>query len=174
MGLSSPAGGEPVCYEGYGPGGTAVLVECLTDDREQLSAALRRAFARHGGHLGAEGSVSYIFDTVGVLTYPPGTDRQGLTQAALAAGAEDVVPHDDTSVEVLADPRELPAVRAMLELRGFAPASAEVMRRAATSIPLSGETAELMLRLIEALEELPEVREVYANVEIADEVLARL
>ena len=161
-------------YEGYGPGGAAVLVECLTDDRGRVGAAVRHAFVQHGGHLGADGSVSYLFNTVGLMTFPPGTDEERLMQVALEAGAEDVVPNADTSVEVLADPLELDAVQALLTLRGFAPATAEVTRRAATSLELSGETAAQMVQLLEALEGLDEVRDVYSNVEISDEVLARL
>jgi YebC/PmpR family DNA-binding regulatory protein len=168
------AGLESVRYEGYGPGGAAVMVECLTADRSRVGAEVRRAFVQHGGQLGADGSVSYLFNSVGLMTYPPGTDEERLMQVALEAGAEDVVPSADTSVEVLADPLEFAAVRALLTLHGFAPATAEVTQRAATSLELSGETAELMVQLLEALEGLDEVRDVYSNVEISDEVLARV
>ena len=174
-GAQSPrAGLESVRYEGYGPGGAAVMVECLTDDRSRAGAAVRHAFVQHGGHLGADGSVSYLFNTVGLMTYPPGTDEERLMQIAFEAGAEDVVPYADTSVEVLADPLEFAAVRELLTLRGFAPATAEVTQRAATSLELSGKTAEQMVQLLEALEGLDEVRDVYSNVEISDEVLARV
>jgi len=166
-------GREPVHYEGYGPGGAAVMVECLTADRKRMGAEVRRAFVQHGGQLGADGSVSYLFYTVGLLTYPPGTDEEQLMQVALEAGAEDVVPSADTSVEVLADPLEFATVRALLTHRGFAPATAEVTRRAAASLELSGEDAEAMVQLLEALERLEDVRDVYSNVEISDEVLAR-
>ena len=165
---------EKVHYEGYGPGGAAVLVECLTSDRSRVGAEVRQAFVRHGGHLGADGSVSYLFNTVGLMTYPPGTDEERLMQAALEAGAEDVVANADTSVEVLADPMEFATVRAVLTDRGFAPSSAEVTRRAATSLELSGEEAEAMVQLLETLEDLDEVRDVYSNVEISDDVLARI
>jgi YebC/PmpR family DNA-binding regulatory protein len=165
---------ESVRYEGYGPGGAAVLVECLTSDRGRVGAEVRRAFVQHGGQLGADGSVSYLFNTVGLMTYPPGTDEEQLIQAALEAGAEDVVANDDTSVEVLADPLEFATVRAVLTDRGFAPSTAEVTRRAATSLELSGEAAEAMVHLLEALEGLDEVRDVYSNVEISDDVLARI
>lgn len=170
----SSEGLERVRYEGYGPGGAAVLVECLTDDRGRMGAAIRRAFVQHGGQLGADGSVSYLFNTVGLMTYPPGTDEERLMQVALEAGAEDVVANADTSVEVLADPLEFAAVRAVLMHHGFAPATAEVTRRAATSLELTGETAWAMVHLLEALEELDEVRHVYSNVEISGDVLARI
>jgi YebC/PmpR family DNA-binding regulatory protein len=171
---SSSEGLERVRYEGYGPGGAAVLVECLTDDRGRIGATIRRAFVQHGGQLGADGSVSYLFNTVGLMTYPPGTDEERLMQVALEAGAEDVVANADTSVEVLADPVEFAAVRALLMHHGFAPATAEVTRRAATSLELTGETAWAMVHLLEALEELDEVRHVYSNVEISGDVLARI
>lgn len=176
QGLASCAseGLERVRYEGYGPGGAAVLVECLTDDRSRIGAAIRHAFSQHGGQLGADGSVSYLFNTVGLMTYPPGTDEDRLMQVALEAGAEDVVANADTSVEVLADPMEFATVRAVLVQHGFAPATAEVTRRAATSLELSGETAEAMVHLLEALEGLDEVRHVYSNVEISGDVLARI
>ena len=151
-------------YEGYGPGGAAVLVECVTTDRIRIGAEVRRAFVQHGGQLGADGSVSYLFNTVGLLTYPPGTDEERLMQVALEAGAEDVVPSADTSVEVLADPLEFATVRAVLTHHGFAPASAEVTRRAATSLELSGDDGVAMVQLLEALERLEDVREVYSNV----------
>lgn len=173
-GMAHAHGLEPVRYEGYGPGGAAVLIECVTDDRNRTRADLRRAFTEHGGHLGAEGSVSYLFNHVGLMTYPPGTDEEPLMRAALEAGAEDVVPNSDHSIEVLADPMEFDTVRAILTDRGFAPAAAQVTERASLTTPLSGEPAERMVHLLEALEGLEEVRNVYSNVEISDEVLARI
>jgi YebC/PmpR family DNA-binding regulatory protein len=170
---TAPAVG-PVRYEGYGPGGAAVLIECISDDHNRTRADLRRAFSEHGGHLGAEGSVSYLFNHVGLMTYPPGTDEERLMHAALEAGAEDVVPNSDRSIEVLADPMEFETVRAILEDRGFVPAVAEVTERASLTTPLSGEPAERMVHLLVALEGLDDVRNVYSNVEISDEVLARL
>jgi transcriptional/translational regulatory protein YebC/TACO1 len=159
---------EWVRYEGYGPGGGALMVDCLTADRGQVRTELRRAFAAHGGLLGAEGSVSYLFNTVGLMMYPPGTDEEALMRAALEAGAEDVVAHEDHSVEVLADPREFEAVCAVLTHGGFTPADACVTQRAASSLALSGESATHMLELLSALEELDAVRAIYSNVEIAE------
>ena len=166
-------GHEIVQYEGYGPGGGVLMVECVTADPKRMDTEVRRTFHKHGGQLGAGGSVSYLFNTVGLLTYPPGTDEELLMQAALEAGAEDVVPNADTSVEVLADPFEFATVRAMLTHQGFAPTTAAVTRRAASSLALSGEDAEAMMQLLEALEGLEDVRGVYSNVEISDEVLSR-
>jgi YebC/PmpR family DNA-binding regulatory protein len=167
------AGLQSVRYEGYGPGGAAVMVDCLTNDRGRVADELRLRFARNGGNLGADGSVSYLFNTVGLMTFPPGTDEEALMRVALEAGAEDVVPSEDHSVEVLADPLEFDTVCAVLTHGGFTPATAEVTQRAATALELSGESAERMVQLLADLEDLDEVRDVYSNVEISDEVLSR-
>jgi YebC/PmpR family DNA-binding regulatory protein len=173
-GRSSAESLEPARFEGYGPGGAAVMVDCLTDNVTRTSVDVRDAFTRHGGHLGAGGSVSYLFNQVGLMTFPPGTDVERLIQVALHAGAEDVVPNEDGSVEVLADPTEFDAVRAIIIAGGFTPATAEVTHRAATPNRVSGEAGEQMVRLLEALENLDDVQSVYSNVEISDEVLARV
>jgi YebC/PmpR family DNA-binding regulatory protein len=173
-GVAHANGVAPIRFEGYGPGGAAVLVECVTDDHNRTRADLRQAFSEHGGHLGAAGSVSYLFNHVGLMTYPPGTDEERLIHAALEAGAEDVVANSDRSIEVLADPMEFETVRAILTDSGFAPAAAGVTERASLTTPLSGEPAERMVRLLESLEERDDVRNVYSNVEISDEVLARI
>jgi transcriptional/translational regulatory protein YebC/TACO1 len=170
-GDAAGAPGPLVRYEGYGPGGAAVLVECRSGDLPRTSTEVRGAFLAHGGRLGAHGSVSYLFNSVGLLTYPPGTDPQRLMRAALAAGAEDVVRNADTCVEVLADPLEFVAVRAALTRAGFVPATAEVTWRAASSLELSGESAQAMVQLLEALERLEQVHDVHSNVEISAEVL---
>jgi transcriptional/translational regulatory protein YebC/TACO1 len=167
-------GQEPVSYEGYGPGGAALLIECLTEDRQRLGAQLRSLFREYGGNLGAAGSVSYLFYLVGLLTYPPATDGAQLTRWALEAGAEDVVAEGNSTLEVLADPLELESIRTVLTQRGLAPAAAEVTQRAAASVQLSGEAAQRMVQLLAALQALDEVRAVYSNAEIADEVLERL
>ena len=163
---------KSVRYEGYGPGGAAVMVECRGDDAGRIRGEVRRAFLQHGGHLGADGSVSYLFNTVGLMTYPPGTDEEQLMRVALDAGAEDVIANADRSVEVLADPFDFDTVCAVLTHEGFAPATAEVTQRAATSLALSGESAERMVQLLEALEGLSEVWDVYSNVELPDEVVS--
>jgi YebC/PmpR family DNA-binding regulatory protein len=174
QGRSVAEGLEPARFEGYGPGGAAVMVDCLTDNLTRTSVDVRDAFARNGGHLGAEGSVSYLFNLVGLMTFPPGTDVERLIQVALHAGAEDVIPNEDGSVEVLADPTEFDAVRAIIIAGGFIPATADVTQRASTPIRVSGESGEHMVRLLEALENLDDVQSVFSNVEISDEVLARV
>jgi len=165
---------EAARFEGYGPGGAAVMVDCLTDNVTRTSLDVRDAFSRNGGHLGAGGSVSYLFNQVGLMTFPPGTDVERLIQVALHAGAEDVIPSEDGSVEVLADPTEFDAVRAIITCGGFVPATAGVTHRASAPNRVSGEAGEQMVRLLEALENLDDVQSVYSNVEISDEVLARV
>jgi transcriptional/translational regulatory protein YebC/TACO1 len=147
------------------------MIDCVTDDRATLGVAVRRAFADHGGQVGAVGSVSYLFNSVGLMAFPPGADARRLTRAALAAGAEDVVTNDDTSVEVLTDPLDFAAVRARLSGQGLAPAVTEITWRAASTLELSGEAAGEMLKLLTALEALNGGCEVYSNVDIAAEEL---
>jgi len=163
---------ERVCYEGYGPGGTAVLIECETADRQRSGVLIRRLFAAHGGHLGAPGAVAYLFHPVGLISYPPGTDCDRVGEAALAAGAEDVVAGVDGGIEVLTDPIDLETVRMLLVANGLPPGSAQLTRRACTSVPLSGECARQMLLLLRALERVADVRDVYSNVALPDEIVA--
>ncbi|HZT08834.1 MAG TPA: YebC/PmpR family DNA-binding transcriptional regulator, partial [Chloroflexota bacterium] len=144
------------------------------DDRNRTGSQVRETFTKYGGNIGAQNSVSYLFHKVGLMTFPPGTDESGLMQVALEAGAEDVVSNADTSIEVLADPVEFETVRAILMERGFVPATAEVTERASLATPLSDPAGELMVQLLEALEDLDDVRDVYSNAEISDEVLARI
>jgi YebC/PmpR family DNA-binding regulatory protein len=165
---------DTVRYEGYGPGGAALMVDCLTDDRNRTVADVRHAFAACGGSLGASGSVAYLFNQVGLMNYPPGTDEDRLMAVALEAGAEDVLASADGSLEVLTDPLDFETVRARLMADGFAPPDAEITQRAAVSAPLQGEAAESMVQLLDMLEELDDVQDVYSNAEIPDEVLARV
>ena len=164
---------QEVHYEGYGPGGVAVMVQCLTDNRNRTVSDVRYAFSRNGGNLGADGSVGYLFNKVGLLTYAPGLDEEHVLEAALEAGAEDVVPNADGSIEVLTDPGEFEKVRDALAKQGFTAAQAEVTMRASNSTPLTGDKAQTMLDLLEALEDLDDVQNVYSNADIADEALAR-
>lgn len=161
-------------YEGYGPGGAAVMVDCLTDNRNRTVAEVRHAFTKHGGNLGADGSVGYLFNQVGLLAFAPGTDEDRLMDLALEAGAEDVVAHDDGSLEVLTAPSDYDAIRGTLAKSGLEPAQAEITQRASTRADLEGEAAESMVKLLEALEDLDDVQNVYSNAEIPDDVLARV
>ena len=164
---------QEVRYEGYGPGGVAVMVKCLTDNRNRTVSDIRHAFTRHGGNLGADGSVGYLFNQVGLIAFAPGLDEGKVLDAALEAGAEDVVRNDDGSIEVITDPGEFELVRDALANAGFAAAEAEVTMRASTAVPLAGEPAQSMLAMLEALEDLDDVQDVYSNAELADEALAR-
>jgi YebC/PmpR family DNA-binding regulatory protein len=165
---------QEVAYEGYGPGGVAVMVACMTDNRNRTVSDVRNAFTRHGGNLGAEGSVGYLFNQVGLLCFPPGVGEDRLMAAALDAGAEDIVGNADGSVDVLTDPRDFILVRDALERAGLVPDSAEITLRSSVNTPLAEEDAARMMKLLEALEDLDDVQNVYSNADISAEVLARL
>lgn len=165
---------EEVRYEGYGPGGVAVMVDCLTDNRNRTVSEVRHAFAKAGGNLGQDGSVAYLFSKRGVIAYPAGTDEDAVMEAAIEAGAEDVVNCSDGSLEVLTAAEDLARVRDALIARGLEPESATVTMRAATASAVDGETAEKLLRLFETLDELDDVQQVYSNAELPDALLAEL
>ncbi|MEJ1961153.1 MAG: YebC/PmpR family DNA-binding transcriptional regulator [Gammaproteobacteria bacterium] len=165
---------DTIRYEGYGPGGVAVMVDCVTDDRNRTVADVRHAFGCCGGNLGATGSVAYLFNQVGLMNYPSGTNEDRLMEVALQAGAEDVLAHSDGSIEVLTDPLDFETVRAQLMADGFAPATGEITQRASTHTSLKGAAADLMVQLLEMLDDLDDVQGVYSNAEIPDEVLARV
>ncbi len=161
-----------VRYEGYGPGDSAVLVDCLTDDPDRTASAVRAAFRGHGGYPGAAGSVAYLFNEVGRLEYPAGARLDSRLGLAWEAGAEDVVVRGDGSVEVLTDPAELEAARARLARAGCEAAASEVTCRPSVTVELSGEAAAEMAELLRALRSLDGVRSVYTNAEAAGELLA--
>ena len=150
-------------YEGYGVGGAAVLVECLTDNRTRTVAEVRHAFTKNGGNLGSDGSVAYLFKHVGQFVFAPGTSEEKLMEAALEAGAEDVVANDDGSVEVLSAPGDFLAVKAALEKAGFKPELAEVIMKPTNENPLAGADAQRMRTLLDALEGLDDVQNVYTT-----------
>ncbi|HLQ24522.1 MAG TPA: YebC/PmpR family DNA-binding transcriptional regulator [Acidiferrobacterales bacterium] len=154
---------EEVSYEGYGPGGVAVLVECATDNRNRTAGEVRHAFAKHGGNLGTSGSVAYLFKKLGVLSYAKGVKEDAILEVALEAGAEDLVADADGSIEVLIAPENFAAARAALVKAGFTPDTAEVALRASVDVKLTGEEAEKVLRLLEVLEDLDDVQNVYTN-----------
>ena len=154
-----PAAFTTVQYEGYGPGGTAVLIECSAQGRQDLAAHLRGVFAAHGGHLGATGSVSYLFTRTGVLTYATGSE---LAELALAAGAEDVQAGSG-GIEILTDPEDFASVRAALAVAGFVPLTAQITQRPATTIQLSGDTAHAMRTFVAGLGSVDTVQDVFTN-----------
>jgi YebC/PmpR family DNA-binding regulatory protein len=154
---------EEARYEGYGPGGAAILVECLTDNRTRTVAEVRHAFTKNGGNLGSDGSVSYLFKHVGQFVYAPGTDEDKVMEAALDAGADDVVRNEDGSVEVLCAPGDFPAVKEALEKAGLKPELAEITMKPANENSLASAEASRMRSLLDALENLDDVQNVYTT-----------
>ena len=154
---------EEIRYEGYGIGGAAVMVDCLTDNRTRTVADVRHAFSKHGGNMGSDGSVAFLFKHCGQLVFAPGTSEEKLLDAALEAGAEDVVTNDDGSIEVVTGPYDFSAVKSALEKAGFKAEMAEVTMKPSTETVLEGEDAARMQKLIDALESLADVQEVYTT-----------
>ena len=161
-------------YEGYGPGGTAVMVDCMTDNRNRTVAEVRHAFSKCAGNLGTDGSVAYLFKKVGVLNFEVGVAEDALLEAALEAGAEDVIANEDGSFEVLAEAEEFFDVKERMLSAGFTADSGDVTMRAETNSELDEDNAQMMLRLLDMLEDLDDVQKVYSNAGISDEVLARI
>ncbi|HQY45675.1 MAG TPA: YebC/PmpR family DNA-binding transcriptional regulator [Usitatibacteraceae bacterium] len=154
---------EEIRYEGYGIGGAAVIVDCLTDNRTRTVADVRHAFSKHGGNLGSDGSVAFLFKHCGQLVFAPGTPEERLLEAALEAGAEDVVTNDDGSIEVITGPYDFPGVKAALEKAGFKAEVAEVTMKPGTETVLEGDDAARMQKLLDALESLDDVQEVFTS-----------
>jgi len=162
---------EEVRYEGYGPGGDAVIVDCLTDNRNRTVAEVRYAFSKCGGNLGADGSVGYLFTRTGSLSFPGGSDEEKIMEIAIEAGASDIVTNDDGSIEVLSDPADYEELRERLEKAGLEPENAEVTMRPSTLIELHAQEAESALKLLDVLDELDDVQQVYSNADIPEELL---
>lgn len=159
---------EEVRYEGYGISGAAIMVDCMTDNRVRTVAAVRHAFTKHGGNLGTDGSVAYLFKQRGQLLFAPGTDEVQLLEVALEAGAEDIITHDDGSIEVITDPDMFVAVKSRLEQAGLKAELAEVTWKPETEVLLGAEEAVKMQRLLDALEDIDDVQEVYTTAVIDD------
>ncbi|WP_041718068.1 YebC/PmpR family DNA-binding transcriptional regulator [Alkalilimnicola ehrlichii MLHE-1] len=171
-GLDESVEYEELRYEGYGPSGAALMVDCMTDNRNRTVSDVRHAFTKCGGNLGTDGSVSYLFQHRGVLLYPPGTDEDRLMEAALEAGAEDIVHNDDDSLEVLTTPEDYRPVRDALVAAGLEPAESDVTMRPDIMVTVEGEDARRTARLIDMLEDLDDVQRVYTNADIAEEAYA--
>jgi len=165
---------EEIRYEGYGPGGVAVMVDCMTDNRNRTVAEVRHAFSKCGGNLGTGGSVAFLFNKVGQLSYPVGNDEDRIMEAALEAGAEDIVTNDDGSIDVLTRPEDFAGVKVAMVQAGQPPEQAEVTMRATTGSVLGLDDAGRMVRLLDMLEDLDDVQQVYSNADIPDEVLDQL
>ena len=165
---------DEMVYEGYGPGGTAIYVETLTDNKNRTVSELRHILTKYGGNLGSSGCVAYLFEKKGVVNFNrEGIDLDTLLEAALEAGAEDVDEGAD-SVDVLSQPGDFEAVRDALSERGFQPASAQISMRPSSVVELQGKEAETMLQVADALEDLEDVQNVYANFDISEEEMARI
>ena len=154
---------EEVRYEGYGIGGAAVMVDCMTDNKHRTVADVRHAFTKHGGNLGTDGSVAFLFKHCGQMVFAPGTNEEKLMDAAIEAGADDVVTNDDGSIEVITSPHEFSAVRSGIEKAGFKPELAEVTMKPVNENVLAGDDAARMQRLLDALEAVDDVQEVYTT-----------
>jgi len=165
---------EEVRYEGYGPSGVAVMVDCLTDNRNRTVSDVRHAFTKHGGNLGTDGSVAYLFTKLGMMTYPSGTDEDAIMEAALEAGAEDVVSNDDGSIDVVTAWEDLTSVKEAMIAAGFEPETADITQQASTSVDLELEDAQKVMKMIDMLEDLDDVQNVYTNADFSDEVMAQL
>jgi YebC/PmpR family DNA-binding regulatory protein len=165
---------EEVRYEGYGPGGTAVMVDCLTDNRNRTVAEVRHAFTKAGGNLGTSGSVSYMFNKLGIISYPDYVDEDAVMDAALEAGADDVVTQDDGSIDVLTSPEEYLSVKEAMMTAGFESIRSQVTMDAENKAELDVKNAEQMLRLIDVLEDLDDIQDVYSNADISEEVMAQV
>ncbi|MBZ4038514.1 YebC/PmpR family DNA-binding transcriptional regulator [Novilysobacter selenitireducens] len=164
---------EEIRYEGYAPGGVAVIVDCLTDNKVRTVADVRHAFGKFGGNLGTDGSVAFMFNKTGVLSFAPGADEDAVTEAAIEAGADDVVVYPDNgAIDVLTSPDAFEAVKAAMLAAGLEPAQAEVTWRADNDIAVSGETAQQVVKLLDWLEDLDDVQNVYSNAELGEDAYA--
>jgi YebC/PmpR family DNA-binding regulatory protein len=160
---------EELKYEGYAPGGVAVMVDCLTDNRNRTVAEVRHVFSKYGGNLGTDGSVAYLFSKIGVLNFAPGTSEDEVMEVALEAGAEDVVTADDGSIEVVTAPEAYSDVKQAMKAAGLVPENSEITQRASLEVELDVETGEKVLRFLDALEDLDDTQDVFSNAQIPDE-----
>ncbi|MCT8173700.1 YebC/PmpR family DNA-binding transcriptional regulator [Variovorax sp. CY25R-8] len=159
---------EEIRYEGYGIGGAAIIVDTMTDNRVRTVAEVRHAFAKHGGNMGTEGSVAFQFKHCGQFVFAPGTDEDKVMEVALEAGAEDVVTDDDGAIEVITAPGDFEAVKNALEAAGLKPEVAEVTMRAENTVDVTGEDAAKMQKLLDVLEDLDDVQDVYHNASLSE------
>ena len=160
---------EELKYEGYAPGGVAVMVECLTDNRNRTVAEVRHAFTKYGGNLGTDGSVAYLFNKIGVLNFAPGTSEDEVMEVALDAGADDVVSEEDGSIEVITTPEAYDDVKVAMTTAGLKAENAEITMRATLEVELDVEGGEKVLRFLDALEDLDDTQDVFSNADIPEE-----
>lgn len=165
---------EEVRYEGYGPSGVAVMVECMTDNRNRTVAEVRHAFTKAGGNLGTDGSVSYLFSKQGIISFAAGSDEDTVMEAALDAGAEDVLSNGDGSIDVTTTAETFMDVKDALVAAGLEPTIAEITMQASMSVDLELDDAEKVMRMVDTLEDLDDVQNVYNNADFSDEVMEQL
>jgi YebC/PmpR family DNA-binding regulatory protein len=165
---------EELSYEGYGPGGTAVLVETLTDNKNRTVAEVRHAFTKFGGTLGTNGSVAYLFEKTGIISFPAGSSEEKIMEIALDAGAHDIVANEDSSIDVMTTLETFGAVQDALNGAGFEANSAEMTMLASTEADLDLSSAETLVQLIDLMEDLDDVQNVYHNANISDEIAGQL
>ncbi|WP_020209290.1 YebC/PmpR family DNA-binding transcriptional regulator [Gilvimarinus chinensis] len=165
---------EECTYEGYGVGGVAVLVECMTDNKNRTVAEVRHAFSKRGGNLGTDGSVAYLFSKIGQLVFNPDVDEDDLLEAALEAGAEELITHSDGSKEIETAFEDYFEVKGAMVAAGFAPEASQITMKPATTVELDKDGAEKVIALVDMLEDLDDVQSVYTNADIPDDVLAQL
>ncbi|TRW50263.1 YebC/PmpR family DNA-binding transcriptional regulator [Aliidiomarina halalkaliphila] len=159
---------EEITYEGYGPGGVAIMLECMSDNRNRTVSDVRHAFSKCGGNLGTDGSVAYLFSKRGVLSFAPGVSEDDLMEAALEAGAEDIVGYPDDSFDVFTTPDAFGAVKDALDKAGFVADNAEVTQVPATKAEVDDDTAKTVVKLIDMLDDLDDVQNVYHNAELPE------
>ena len=165
---------EEVRYEGYGPNGLAIMVDCMTDNRNRTVAAVRNVFSKRGGNMGTDGCVAFIFNKKGIISFAAGADEDAIMEVALESGAEDIVSNDDGSIDVFTAAEDYAAVKDALDAAGFEAQSAEVTMHPDNTVSLDVEDAKKAIGMIEAFEELDDVQEVYSNADFSDEVMAQL
>ncbi len=165
---------DEIRYEGYGPGGVAVLVDCLTDNRNRTVAEVRHAFSKAGGNLGTDGSVAYLFSKVGLMTFPADSDEDAIMEAAMEAGAEDIETADDGTIEVSTSAEDFITTKEAMIAAGFEPETGDVIMKPSTSVDLDLDGAEKVMRLVDVLEDLDDVQNVYSNADFSQEVMEQL
>ena len=165
---------EEIRYEGYGPSGTAIMMDCLTDNKNRTVAEVRNVFSKRGGNMGTDGSVSYLFSKKGIISYAAGTDEDVVMEAALEAGADDVVANEDGTIDVFTTQADYATVKAALEEAGLESVSAEITMHPETTVALDVKDAEKAMGMIDAFEDLDDVQQVYTNADFSEEVMAQL
>jgi len=165
---------EEIRYEGYGPSGIAIMIDCMTDNRNRTVASVRNVFTKRGGNMGTDGSVAYLFNKKGIISYPAGTDEDTIMEGALDAGAEDIVTNDDGTVDVFTAPEDYAAVKDALDQSGLEATSSEVTMHPETRVALDVQDAGKALAMIDAFEDLDDIQDVYTNADFSDDVMAQL